>query len=80
MVVSLLIAEARYGISFIVSPAVVPAILLVAFTGTMIGYGLAPMAGLTQGLVTGLARSYLILVAWTVAGWAVAAWVVGRRK
>jgi ABC-2 type transport system permease protein len=40
VVVSLLIAEARYGISFIVSPAIVPAILLVAFTGTMIGYGL----------------------------------------
>jgi hypothetical protein len=37
-------------------------------------------AGLTSGLVTDLARAYLILLAWTVAGWAMTAWVVGRRK
>ena len=37
-------------------------------------------AGLTQGLVTDLTRSYLILFAWTAAGWAMTAWVVGRRR
>ena len=36
-------------------------------------------AGLTTGLVTGLASSYLILLGWTMAGWAMTAWVVGRR-
>ncbi len=40
VVVSLVIAEARYGISFTLSPAILPAVLLTAFTGTMIGYGL----------------------------------------
>jgi hypothetical protein len=37
-------------------------------------------SGLTQGLVTDLTRSYLILLAWTVVGWAITAWVVGRRR
>jgi hypothetical protein len=37
-------------------------------------------AGLTQGLVADLTRSYLILLAWTVVGWAMTAWIVGRRK
>jgi len=36
-------------------------------------------AGLTEGLVTGLAGSYLVVAAWTVGSWALAAWVVGRR-
>ena len=56
VVVSLLIAEARYAISFAVSPAIGPAVLLTAFTGTMIGYGLAhavPSPMVTQ-LVTQL--------------------------
>jgi ABC-2 type transport system permease protein len=37
-------------------------------------------AGLSRGLVTDLTRSYLILLAWTVAGWLLTAWVVGRRR
>jgi len=37
-------------------------------------------AGLTEGLVTGLAGSYLVVVAWTFGSWALAAWVVGRRR
>ena len=37
-------------------------------------------AGLCHGLVTDLTRSYLILLAWTVAGWSMTAWVVGRRR
>jgi ABC-2 type transport system permease protein len=37
-------------------------------------------AGLSVGLVTDLTRSYLILLAWTIAGWAMTAWVVGRRR
>ncbi len=36
--------------------------------------------GLTDGLVTGLATSYLVVVAWTIGSWALAAWVVGRRR
>ena len=36
-------------------------------------------AGLTSGLVTGLASCYLILMGWTAAGWLMTAWVVGRR-
>jgi ABC-2 type transport system permease protein len=131
VVVSLVIAEARYGISFTVSPAIVPAVLLVAFTGTMIGYGLghavpnpmvttlvtellifaafgfAPIlypswqlpgwlatlnwwfpfghmavivrAGLTSGMATGIASSYLIVAAWGVIGVALSAWALGRR-
>jgi ABC-2 type transport system permease protein len=128
---SLLIAEARYGISFTVSPALVPAILLTAFTGTMLGYGLghavpnpmvtnlvtelmifavfgfAPIlyppwqlpgwlatlnwwfpfehmavlvrAGLTSGMVTGIASSYLIVAAWGIIGTSLSAWALGRR-
>jgi ABC-2 type transport system permease protein len=36
--------------------------------------------GLTDGLVTDVGRSYLVLAAWTIAGWAATAWVVGRRQ
>ena len=131
VVASLLIAEARYGISFMVSPAIVPAVLLTAFTGTMIGYGLGhavsnPMAtnlvtellifavfgftpilfpawqipgwlatlnwwfpfghmavivraGLTTGMVTGIASSYLIVAVWGIIGAAASAWALGRR-
>ena len=37
-------------------------------------------AGLTDGLVSGLAGHYLALGAWTAASWALAAWIVGRRR
>jgi ABC-2 type transport system permease protein len=129
--VSLLIAEARYGISLTVSPTIVPAVLLTALTGTMLGYGLghavpnpmvtnlvtelmifavfgfAPIlyppwqlpgwlatlngwfpfghmavivrAGLTRGMVTGIASSYLIVAAWGVIGAGVSVWALGRR-
>ena len=40
VVVSLLVAQLRYGITLTVSPAVVAAVLLTAFTGTMLGYAL----------------------------------------
>jgi len=40
VVVSLVVAQLRYGITFTVSPAVVAAVLLTAFTGTMLGYAL----------------------------------------
>ena len=131
VVVSLLIAEARYGITFTVSPAIIPAVLLTAFTGTMLGYGLghavpnpmvtnlvtellifvvfgfAPIlfppwqlpgwlaalnwwfpfghmavmvrAGLTGGMATGVASSYLVVAAWGVIGAATSAWALGRR-
>ena len=40
-VVSLVIAELRYGIAFSVTPSIVPAVLLTVFTGTMLGYALS---------------------------------------
>jgi ABC-2 type transport system permease protein len=132
VVISLLIAKARYDLTFTVSPALVPAVLLTAFTGTMIGYALAhasgnPMAtrlitqmlafvvfgyapvlfppqqmpgwlaglnwwlpfrhmavivraGLTEGLVSGVATSYVIVGGWGLAAAAVAAWALGRRR
>ncbi|HYA44172.1 MAG TPA: hypothetical protein VED59_01090 [Acidimicrobiales bacterium] len=37
-------------------------------------------AGLTSGVVSNVATSFLVLVAWAVAGFATTAWVVGRRR
>jgi ABC-2 type transport system permease protein len=37
-------------------------------------------AGLSEGLVVSLARSWAILGAWSLASWVLAAWVVGRRR
>jgi len=36
--------------------------------------------GLTDGLVTDAANSYLVLTGWTVFAWAAAGWVVARRR
>ena len=36
--------------------------------------------GLTDGLVTDAAASYLVLTLWTVAAWAAAGWVVAKRR
>lgn len=36
--------------------------------------------GLTDGLVTDAATSYLVLTLWTVFAWAAAGWVVARRR
>ena len=36
-------------------------------------------AGLSEGLVDSLARSWLILGGWTALSWAITAWVIGRR-
>jgi ABC-2 type transport system permease protein len=36
--------------------------------------------GLTDGLVTDAATSYLVLTVWTVFAWAAAGWVVARRR
>ncbi len=36
-------------------------------------------AGLTAGMVTGIASSYLIVAAWGIAGAAASAWALGRR-
>ncbi len=37
-------------------------------------------AGLTEGLVTGLPLSYLVVGLWMFGSWALAAWAVGRRR
>jgi ABC-2 type transport system permease protein len=58
VVVSLLIAEARYGIALAISPSIVPAILLTAFAGTMIGYGLGH--AIPDPMVTNLVTELLI--------------------
>ena len=60
VVVSLLIAEARYHISFAVSPSIVPAVLLTAFTGTMLGYALAH--ALSDPMTTRLITQVLVFV------------------
>lgn len=36
--------------------------------------------GLTDGLVTSVGRSYLVLGAWTVGTWLLAAWAIRRRR
>jgi ABC-2 type transport system permease protein len=36
-------------------------------------------AGLTEGVVTGLGQSFIVIGAWAVAGTALTAWAVGRR-
>lgn len=132
VVVSLVVAQIRYGLPLSISVAIVPAIVLTSLTGTLIGYAIAhaiqnPMtvrlitqllvfavmgfvpvlfpverlpgwlgalnwwfpfrhmavivrAGLTDGLVGGVATSYLIVSAWAVACAALAALALGRRK
>jgi ABC-2 type transport system permease protein len=54
MVIALWIAHLRYGISFDISLAVLPATLLTAFTGTMMGYALghAIASPMTTRLIT----------------------------
>jgi ABC-2 type transport system permease protein len=42
--------------------------------------GVVVRAGLSNGLVTDVGTSYLVLGAWTIAGWAVVGWVIGRRR
>lgn len=36
-------------------------------------------AALSDGLVTDVTTSYIVLTLWTAAGWAATAWVIGRR-
>jgi ABC-2 type transport system permease protein len=131
MVVALGVALLRYDLDLRVSWAIVPAVLLVLFTGTMVGYALAhalsnpmliaaitqmlifviigfspinfpadqlpgwlaalhrwlplaPMAdtvraGLTQGYVADVTRSYLVLGGWALASVGISAAVLGRR-
>lgn len=81
-----LITSALIFVVLLFSPIVVPAshfpAWLLAVDGALPFYNMAEVirAGLSSGLVTDLARSYLILTAWAVAGWVMTAWVVGRRK
>lgn len=131
MGVALGVAVMRYDLDLHVTWAIVPAVLLTVFTGTMVGYALAhslgnpmliaaitqmlifviigfspinfpadhlpgwlaaahrwlplaPMAdtvraGLTQGVVADVARSYLVLGAWGLASVGVSAAVLGKR-
>ncbi len=41
VLISLLVAQWRYDLTLHVSPSIVPAVVLTAFTGTMLGYALA---------------------------------------
>lgn len=36
--------------------------------------------GLSNGMVTDVARSYVVLGLWTLGGWTATAWVIGRRS
>jgi ABC-2 type transport system permease protein len=58
VVVALTVAEIRFGIPLRVSPTVVPAVLLTAFTGTMLGYGLGH--AIVNPMVTRLTTQALI--------------------
>lgn len=77
VVVSLLIAEARYDLSLAISWSIVPAVLLTAFTGTMLGYAMAhalpdPMATrlITQLLVFVIfGYAPILFPAWQMPGW-----------
>jgi ABC-2 type transport system permease protein len=81
-----LITNALIFVVLLFSPIVIPAgnfpAWLLAVDKALPFYNMAELirAGLTQGLVADLTRSYLILLAWTVVGWAMTAWIVGRRK
>lgn len=81
-----LITNALIFVVLLFSPIVIPAsnfpAWLLSADKVLPFYNMAELirAGLTQGLVTDLARSYLILAAWTAAGWTMTAWMVGRRK
>jgi ABC-2 type transport system permease protein len=81
-----LITNALVFVVLLFSPIVIPAShfpeWLLAVDQALPFYNMAEVirAGLSVGLVTDLTRSYLILLAWTMAGWAMTAWVVGRRR
>jgi ABC-2 type transport system permease protein len=60
VVVSLLVAQWRYDLPLTVSAAVVPAVLLTTFSGTMLGYELAH--ALTNPMVTRLLTQLLVFV------------------
>jgi ABC-2 type transport system permease protein len=80
-----LIANAPIFIVLLFSPIVFPPSnlpgWLFAVDRALPFYNMAQVirAGLTTGLVTDFARSYLVLLAWTAAGWMMTAWVVARR-
>jgi ABC-2 type transport system permease protein len=60
MVIALLVAVARYGISFEVSPMIVPAVLLTSLTGVLIGYAIAH--GITAPMTARLVSISMIFV------------------
>jgi ABC-2 type transport system permease protein len=78
VVVSLLIAAARYDISFAITPSIVPAVLLTAFTGTMLGYALAH--AVPEPMTTRLITQLLVFVIFGYApilfpAWQMPAWL-----
>jgi ABC-2 type transport system permease protein len=132
MVIAVLAALWRFDLPLVISPAVIPAVVIVLLTGTMVGYafshaissplainmisqmlifvilGFSPInypidrlpgwfaalhgwlpfhhmaevirAGLTEGLVTDVTRSYLTLGGWSVLAVITTALVLGRRS
>lgn len=61
MVITLVAAQLRYHPGFTISAMVVPATLLIVFTGTMIGYALAH--AITNPMTTQLITQALVFVA-----------------
>jgi len=81
-----LIANALMFVVLLFSPIVFPASQLPGWLDwvqrVLPFYNMAVVvrAGLTSGVVSNVATSFLVLVAWAVAGFATTAWVVGRRR
>lgn len=60
LVLSLVVAVARYHLHLAVSPAIIPAIVATSLTGTLLGYALAH--GIPSPMVTRLASTTLIFI------------------
>ena len=60
MIISLVVAEIRYGLDLQISPMIVPAVLLTSFAGTMIGYAIAHAIG--NPMATQLISQLLVFV------------------
>ncbi|MGO8686833.1 MAG: ABC transporter permease [Candidatus Dormibacteria bacterium] len=60
VVVSLAVGQLRYGLPLQISPMIIPAVLLTAFAGTMLGYALAH--AISAPMVTQLISQMLVFI------------------